>query len=193
GRRAYLLLNQLEERIQKLSGGDFIAAGIGIAVAFLASLFVSTARDKPMDIIAKTDSRHLYLLLMITWAMVRSRGVVILIFSLEPNMTETSKPTLSTSVIIDGRIPDICTTGFIEGSFIIPGFVLEELQSIADSSDTLKRNRGRTGLDVLKRLQSEPRVSVVFSEDDFQEVTSVDAKLIRLAQKTNGVVDRKRR
>ncbi|GFP26428.1 hypothetical protein HKBW3S25_01921, partial [Candidatus Hakubella thermalkaliphila] len=95
---------------------------------------------------------------------------------------------IDTSVIIDGRIADICKTGFIEGSFIIPGFVLEELQSIADSSDTLKRNRGRTGLDVLKRLQSEPRVSVVFSEDDFQEVTSVDAKLIRLAQKTNGAI-----
>lgn len=95
---------------------------------------------------------------------------------------------LDTSVIIDGRIADICQTGFLEGTLVIPGFVLEELQHIADSSDDLKRNRGRRGLDILNRIQKERSVKVQIYEGDFEDVHEVDTKLIRLAKLLNGKV-----
>lgn len=95
---------------------------------------------------------------------------------------------LDTSVIIDGRIADICRTGFIEGVLVIPGFVLEELQHIADSSDVLKRNRGRRGLDILNKIQKELKVKVQIYEGDFEDVHEVDSKLIKLAKVLNGKV-----
>ena len=95
---------------------------------------------------------------------------------------------LDTSVIIDGRIADICQTGFVEGTIVIPQFVLEELQHIADSSDALKRNRGRRGLDILNRIQKELAVKVEFYEGDFEEIQEVDSKLIKLAKVMQGVL-----
>jgi uncharacterized protein YacL len=91
-------------------------------------------------------------------------------------------------VIIDGRVADICQTGFLEGTIVIPRFVLEELQHIADSSDALKRNRGRRGLDILNRIQKELAVKVEIHEVDFDEVSEVDSKLVKLAKLTNGYV-----
>ncbi|HLT57880.1 MAG TPA: PIN/TRAM domain-containing protein [Limnochordales bacterium] len=95
---------------------------------------------------------------------------------------------LDTSVIIDGRIADIVRTGFIEGTLIIPGFVLQELQHIADSSDVLKRNRGRRGLDILNRMQKESKVAVQIWDRDFDDVAEVDAKLVRLAKRLDAKV-----
>ncbi len=95
---------------------------------------------------------------------------------------------LDTSVIIDGRIADICKTGFIEGPLVIPQFVLEELQHIADSSDSLKRNRGRRGLDILNKIQKELDVEVVIYEKDFEDIQEVDSKLLKLAQIMKGKV-----
>lgn len=89
---------------------------------------------------------------------------------------------LDTSVIIDGRIADICEVGFIEGTLIIPRFVLRELQQIADSADTLKRNRGRRGLDVLNRIQKKVNINVQIHETDFPDVREVDGKLVKLAR-----------
>ncbi|SHF09227.1 Uncharacterized conserved protein YacL, contains PIN and TRAM domains [Seinonella peptonophila] len=95
---------------------------------------------------------------------------------------------LDTSVIIDGRIADICQTGFLEGTLVIPSFVLEELQHIADSSDVLKRNRGRRGLDILNKIQKELQVRVLIYEGDFEEVSEVDSKLVKLAKVLSGKV-----
>lgn len=95
---------------------------------------------------------------------------------------------LDTSVIIDGRIADICKTGFIEGTLVIPEFILEELQHIADSSDVLKRNRGRRGLDILNRIQKESKINVIIYEGDFDEIHEVDSKLVKLAKLLNGTV-----
>lgn len=95
---------------------------------------------------------------------------------------------LDTSVIIDGRIADICQTGFIEGTLLIPEFVLEELQHIADSSDVLKRNRGRRGLDILNKIQKELDVEVEIYEGDFEDIHEVDSKLVKLAKVLNGFV-----
>lgn len=89
---------------------------------------------------------------------------------------------LDTSVVIDGRIADICQTKFIEGQFVVPRFVLKELQQIADSQDPIKRNRGRRGLDVLARLQKTPQVDVKISEEDFADTKEVDAKLVKLGK-----------
>jgi len=89
---------------------------------------------------------------------------------------------LDTSVIIDGRIADICDTGFLDGILVIPHFVLRELQQVADSADSLKRNRGRRGLDILQRIQKTAGLTVQFVENDYPHVREVDMKLIEIAQ-----------
>jgi uncharacterized protein YacL len=89
---------------------------------------------------------------------------------------------LDTSVIIDGRIADIAETGFLDGAIVIPQFVLRELQLVADSADSMKRNRGRRGLDILQRIQKMAHLNVQILEDDFPHVRDVDMKLIELAK-----------
>ncbi|MGH9869427.1 MAG: PIN/TRAM domain-containing protein [Candidatus Polarisedimenticolia bacterium] len=95
---------------------------------------------------------------------------------------------LDTSVIIDGRIADICETGFMEGTLLVPQFVLRELQTVADSSDPLKRNRGRKGLDILQRMKKNANVTVLIPETDFPDVRDVDQKLIELARQVGAKI-----
>jgi uncharacterized protein YacL len=95
---------------------------------------------------------------------------------------------LDTSVIIDGRIADIAETGFLDGTIVIPQFVLRELQLVADSADSLKRNRGRRGLDILQRLQKVANLQIQIVEDDFPTVREVDMKLIELAKLYEGKI-----
>jgi uncharacterized protein YacL len=89
---------------------------------------------------------------------------------------------LDTSVIIDGRIADVCETGFLEGVFILPQFILQELQHIADSADSMKRQRGRRGLDILHKIQKLSRITVRIVDEDFPNIKEVDAKLVALAK-----------
>jgi uncharacterized protein YacL len=105
-----------------------------------------------------------------------------------PVLPAKSFKILDTSVIIDGRIADICDTGFLDGTIVIPQFVLEELQHIADSSDTLKRTKGRRGLDILNRMQKEIPIDVEMTEKDYEDVHEVDSKLIKLAKDIGGIV-----
>lgn len=86
---------------------------------------------------------------------------------------------LDTSVIIDGRIFDICQTGFVEGPLVIPSFVLDELRHVSDCSDSLKRTRGRRGLDILNKIQKELPIEVQIWEGDFPEINEVDSKLLK--------------
>ena len=95
---------------------------------------------------------------------------------------------LDTSVIIVGRIADICETGFVDGTLVIPQFVLRELQFVADSSDSMKRNRGRRGLDILQKIQKMSGVDVSISDVDFPDVREVDLKLIELARTLQGKI-----
>ncbi len=95
---------------------------------------------------------------------------------------------LDTSVIIDGRIADIIDTGFVEGTLLLPVFVLEELQHIADSADALKRTRGRRGLDILQRIRTDSRMKVEVTNKDFDDIAEVDSKLVRLAQDVKGKI-----
>ena len=94
----------------------------------------------------------------------------------------SDKILLDTSAIIDGRIADISQTGFVNGTLLVPRFVLEELQHIADSADTLRRNRGRRGLDILNRLQKETNIPVEISDNDIDGIVEVDAKLVKMAR-----------
>jgi uncharacterized protein YacL len=95
---------------------------------------------------------------------------------------------LDTSVIIDGRIADVCESGFLEGVFILPQFILQELQYIADSPDSIKRARGRRGLDVLHKIQKMSQITVRIIDEDFPKVKEVDAKLVALARLMNAKV-----
>lgn len=111
--------------------------------------------------------------------------------SSEPVVTPPQKDVyklLDTSVIIDGRIADIVATGFLQGILVVPQFVLTELQHIADSSDTLKRTKGRRGLDILKRLQNDDGPQVLITDEDIPNVAEVDLKLVKLAKKMDGLV-----
>jgi uncharacterized protein YacL len=127
---------------------------------------------------------------------VRNADDIIAVFSALPRLGKDKQPPvasdsnkiLDTSVIIDGRIADICKTGFVDGTLIIPGFVLEELRHIADSSDLLKRNRGRRGLDILNKIRKELDVKVRIVEEDFSDIEEVDSKLVRLAQQIGGQI-----
>jgi uncharacterized protein YacL len=113
-------------------------------------------------------------------------GLTAKLFSRE-SKSELDK-VLDTSVIIDGRIADICETGFVDGTLIVPQFVLRELQQVADSGDALKRNRGKRGFDVLQRLQRNPKVTVKIDDLDFPQIGEVDRKLIEIAKVLGGKV-----
>lgn len=97
---------------------------------------------------------------------------------------------LDTSVIIDGRISDLCESGFIEGVLLVPAFVLEELRHIADSSDLLKRNRGRRGLDILNKMRKDPQIKIQIYENvkGLEDIAEVDSKLVKLGQKLNAKI-----
>ncbi len=95
---------------------------------------------------------------------------------------------LDTSAIIDGRIADICDTGFVEGKLVIPKFVLEELQYVADSPDSLKRSRGRRGLDILNRMRKDKDIDIEILDQDFPDSKGVDAKLLELAKQLNAKI-----
>jgi uncharacterized protein YacL len=157
------------------SGQKIVA--VGVVVAFLLVLRLQPL-EFSVDAIAAVLFGGLFLLLL------RPSSAPSLTAS--PTVGTAADPhdskVLDTSVIIDGRIADIAETGFLDGRLLVPQFILRELQMVADSGDSLKRNRGRRGLDVLQRLQKMPRIVVEVVEQDFPHVRDVDMKLIELAQ-----------
>ncbi|MBF7095514.1 PIN/TRAM domain-containing protein [Alkalibacter mobilis] len=167
---------------------------IGLIIAALLSLPLSNFRLFPgMNEILITLIYILFGYMGITITNKNSELLVSL-FKRTPKEVKVQKSKmtcpkiLDTSVIIDGRIFDICQTGFVEGVLIIPGFVLAELQYIADSADSLKRTKGRRGLDILNRIQKELDVEVMISEKDYPEISEVDSKLLQLAKDIKGKV-----
>jgi uncharacterized protein YacL len=105
-----------------------------------------------------------------------------IIKAFKSRVEEEHAKVIDTSVIIDGRIVDVCEAGFLEGTFIIPQFILQELQHIADSTDPLRRARGRRGLDILHKIQKMTNVTVKIIDEDFPKIKEVDAKLVALAR-----------
>ena len=189
GRLAAEALGGLEAFFYKASGADlfFGVAGalIGLVIAFIPSVALFRF-GHPGYIIS------LILLLLCSFIGARvgvmKRSELSALLKLGPSFgipgAKASASILDTSVIIDGRIVDIARCGFLEGTLVVPRFVLVELQSVADSADALKRSRGRRGLEVLNALQRLDNVRVEITDQDFPEVMAVDGKLVALSKLT---------
>ncbi|MEX3746673.1 MULTISPECIES: PIN/TRAM domain-containing protein [Lysinibacillus] len=193
------LISWMEEVLFKVPVGDLLFGTLGLIIGLIVAYFLGFAIDS-IDLPNFTKVLPIILSFVLGYLGFRvgfkKRDELIQLFTLRGNNTKKKLPEgvepqevrgsyklLDTSVIIDGRIADISETGFIEGILVVPQFVLTELQHIADSSDTLKRTRGRRGLDILKKLQDERMTKVEITEEDFEDVQEVDLKLVRLAKK----------
>jgi uncharacterized protein YacL len=176
-----------EVRLERISLKRLIGAAagslLGIVGSFLISLVLAKAGADPFLQVA-------VLLLMTYVGLIvgAQKGDMLNlaalggIFGGEKSGSKRSFKILDTSVIIDGRIADVAETGFLDGVLVIPQFVLRELQLVADSADSMKRNRGRRGLDILQRIQKMAHLTVQIVEEDFPQVRDVDMKLIELAK-----------
>lgn len=192
-------LKWVERKLSDVPAHDIFFGSLGLVIGlFIAFLISSPIRDMRIKLVSIILTLAIYMLfayLGINIAVKRREELASLfLFRRQPQEKADKKAgnrmakILDTSVIIDGRIFDICRTGFIEGPIIIPSFVLEELRHIADSSDSLKRNRGRRGLDVLNRIQKELDIEVGIYEDTSDDNTEVDVKLLKLGQKLGAKV-----
>jgi uncharacterized protein YacL len=185
-----------EWRLRLVSLKRLIGAAIGSVLGIVgAYLFALVIRD---SIPPGPTQSFLQLLVMLLMAYVglivgANKGDLLNLTALGgvfggEKQSKKSYKILDTSVIIDGRIADIAETGFLDGIIVIPQFVLRELQLVADSADSLKRNRGRRGLDILQRLQKVGFVEIEIVEDDFPAIREVDLKLIELAKLYEGKI-----
>jgi uncharacterized protein YacL len=180
-----------ELRVRALSLRRLIGAVVGSILGIAgASLFCLVLRSAlPVD--TTTSAIQIFVLLWMTYVGLlvgASKGDLLSPSALGTVFTGDQIPRrsvriLDTSVIIDGRIADVAETGFLEGLFVIPEFVLHELQSVADSADSSRRQRGRRGLDILQRLQSMPGFEMQIVSEDFPAIREVDLKLLELARK----------
>ncbi|NSL52617.1 PIN/TRAM domain-containing protein [Calidifontibacillus erzurumensis] len=204
------LIRKIEETLVKAPATDILFGSLGLIIGLIvAYLIMIPLKDIHFQVLSTIIPIFVTLFLGYLGFQVgfKKREELINLFSIparlgtkekkkpSPDGTEFLEETpagklkiLDTSVIIDGRIADICQTGFLEGTIVIPQFVLEELQHIADSSDALKRNRGRRGLDILNRIRKELEMNVEIYEGDFDDVQEVDSKLVKLAKLTSGIV-----
>ena len=194
------IIDGFERNIQKLTVTEFLFGTLGL----LVGLVFATLIGVPISRIHFVIGPILFILIDLIGALVgikifikRKDDILNLLTSIKKNGIRDKKnkhnekicpKILHTSVFIDGRIFDICQTGFVEGPLVIPGFVLNELRHISDSADGLKRNRGRRGLDILNKIQKELSIETQIYEEDFPEIAEVDAKLLKLAQVLNGKV-----
>ena len=178
-----------EMRIRKLSLKTLLGAALGSILGIIGASLISIVISR-MSFAPDTQT-FVQLLILILMAYVglvsgANKGEYLDLASFggffTDNTVRKSSKVLDTSVIIDGRVADICKTGFLEGTLVVPHFVLRELQQIADSADSAKRNRGRRGLDVLEKIKSVSGVTVQIVEKDYPDVKEVDLKLIELAK-----------
>ncbi len=185
-----------EWRLRAMSLKRLIGAAIGSVLGIIgAYLFALVIRN---SIPASGTQSFLQIFVMMVMAYVglavgANKGDLLNLSALGglfggEKLSRKSYKVLDTSVIIDGRIADIAETGFLDGTIVIPQFVLRELQLVADSADSLKRNRGRRGLDVLQRLQKTASLQIQIVEDDFPTIREVDMKLIELAKAYEGKI-----
>jgi len=189
-----LFVIHIEEAIRKVSlriiFGGVVGMIVGLVIAFLMAYglnFVSNIMEKQQIvpwIYTLLTGIMAYLGLLIGSKKIEEFSF----FGLGQQKDSGDIRIVDTSVIIDGRIADIADTGFLQGNLIVPRFVLDELQYIADSSDAMKRSRGRRGLDILNRMQRGVGVNIEISDHDFPKLKGVDAKLVALAKKLNAKI-----
>ncbi len=175
-----------EIRLEQVSLRRLIGAAVGSVLgifgAFLMSLVLSPATHEPfLQVCILLWMTYVGLIVGAKKGDLLNLSALGGIFGGEKSSKKSFK-ILDTSVIIDGRIADIAETGFLDGVLVIPQFVLRELQLVADSADSMKRNRGRRGLDILQRIQKMAHLNVQIVEEDFPHVRDVDMKLIELAK-----------
>ncbi|HAS90697.1 MAG: PIN/TRAM domain-containing protein [Sedimentibacter sp.] len=195
------IIEALETEILKFSTMDIVLGSLGLIVGFIIAFLISQPLSdiKYVGTIISVISFVFFGYLGVKvatrkkddvlWPQILNLKKSSTVKKQEKNKKEIISPKiLDTSVIIDGRISDICKTGFIEGTLVIPEFVLKELRHIADSSDSLKRNRGRRGLDILNILQKDDTVNVVIESKDYDDGIEVDVKLLKLAKELGGKV-----
>ena len=192
----------LIRQVEMLSTAEFVAAVIGLLLGLLMGLllgFPLSGLTAPWGQLLPLGVSIFLGLGMLGLTVAKRKDLLIAAEAVglfrRPNAdderaTRTGDPRIvvDTSAIIDGRIAEIVESGFIYGTLVIPRFVLDELQHIADSSDALRRNRGRRGLEILNRMQKEPGTPVEVVEDDVPDVTEVDAKLVALARARSKVI-----
>ncbi|MDD3471334.1 MAG: TRAM domain-containing protein [Syntrophaceae bacterium] len=169
-----------------------IGGAIGLAVGLALSIMLNSGLSQALDY-----SEILAAIFGLTVSIFSLIGIQLGSSKAKELRSKLKEPTgaskkivgiLDTSVIIDGRISDVCETGFLEGDLIIPQFVLKELQAIADSSESTKRTRGRRGLDILNKMKKQANVTIIINETDFPGIKEVDQKLISLAKETGHTI-----
>lgn len=186
-----VLIVLAEIRLKQVSLKRLIGAAVGsvlgIVGAFLISLVLSWALPGSHGTVSFLQLLILLVMTYVGLIVGSAKGDMLNLSALGglfggEKAQKQSFKILDTSVIIDGRIADIAETGFLDGTLVVPQFVLRELQLVADSADSMKRNRGRRGLDVLQRFQKMVHLNVQILEDDYPHIREVDLKLIELAR-----------
>ena len=191
----------LVRRVEELSTAEFVAAVLGLLIGLLMGLLLGAplaGLAQPWGTWLPLGVSLLFGLGMLGLTVAKRKDLLMAaeaVGLVRPPSREAAGPArgeprivVDTSAIIDGRIAEIVESGFIYGTLVVPRFVLDELQHIADSSDTLRRNRGRRGLEILNRMQKEPGTPVEIVEDAVPEVVEVDAKLVALALSRSRVI-----
>jgi uncharacterized protein YacL len=184
----------IEISLRKVSGRILIGGLLGLTGGVLISSIINSS----LSFIVPNEQRFFVQFLLsillgylgVILGIKRAEGFHIsdIVRTLKGGSPDENIKILDTSVIIDGRISDICETGFLEGTFVLPQFILQELQYIADSSDSLKRARGRRGLDILHKIQKMADLNVKIIEEDFPKIKDVDSKLVALAKVLNAKI-----
>ncbi|MFH1459528.1 MAG: PIN domain-containing protein [Candidatus Omnitrophota bacterium] len=179
----------VERGLRRISVRGLSSAVFGLIFGLLAAkLLTDAVMLLPVDEVTARTMRVIFTLILCYLGMIvaiRGRdefNLIIPYIKFTRHDQVQQNILLDTSVIIDGRIIDLCQTKFVEGRLVIARFVLKELQQISDSSDALKRNRGRRGLDILNKIQKLEKVAVKIHDEDFPEIGEVDAKLVKLAR-----------
>jgi uncharacterized protein YacL len=180
----------IRHQIYQATASDIVAAGIGLAFGFLTGALLAVPLSflpglvgRFLPVVASGVMAYFGIVTMLTHRQAIFGMLGFRRPSLSAGGQTPNRPLLvDSSAIIDGRIADVSTTGFVGGTLVVPRFVLEEVQHIADSADPLRRNRGRRGLEVIERLQREAGCPVEISDVDVDNAVGVDAKLVRLAR-----------
>lgn len=186
----FALTTRVEKSLSSISTQDLVMGTIGLFLGLIIANLVGFAFNNVpyigpyVSVVLSIILGYLGMHIAVT-----KKGEVSSWFHFKPDGNSKQKKRslpngklLDTNIIIDGRIADIYETGFLEGPIIVPVFVLEELQKIADSSDVLKRNRGRRGLDILNYIRKKSKDDIRIVTDDYDDMTEVDSKLVKLAQ-----------
>ena len=190
----FMFTSTVEKSLSAMSTQDLIAGTLGLFLGLIIANLVGLAFGSvpyivpyvsvALSIILGYLGMHLVVSKkseLAGWLHLHAEGS----FDKKKNKDHHTGKLLDTNVIIDGRVADIYRSGFLEGPIIVPVFVLEELQKIADSSDILKRNRGRRGLDILNHMRKNSKDDVIIVTNDFEDISEVDSKLVKLAREKN--------